>query len=141
MNQASQMPSDLKAVNVNGQSNIDVVQTKNLGTVPGNLNHLEKLSQYTAPGVAVSIAQQEALYREYLHAQIQQYGNDQGVGHANSQSGSGVENPGNQSQTSLQSVKPPPLLPPMQSPRPPNPVLAPSNSIFVPDFSTNLQVN
>ena len=66
------MPSDLNAVNVNGQSHIDVLQTDNLGNVAGNLNHLEKLSQYTVPGIAISIVQQETLYREYLHAQVQQ---------------------------------------------------------------------
>ena len=94
------------------------------------------LSQYTVPGVAISIAQQQALYGEYFHAQMQQYGNDQGVGQANSQSSSGVENPGNQSQTPVQNVAPPSLLQLMHSPRPLNPVLAPTNSIFVPDFST-----
>ena len=90
MNQAAQMLSDLNAVNVKGQSNIDVVQTKNLGNIVGNLYHLEMLSQYTVPGVAISIAQTKALYREYLHAQMQQYGNYQGVGQANSQSGMGL---------------------------------------------------
>ena len=50
-----------------------------------NLNHLEMLSQYTMAGVAISIAQQEALYREYLNAQMQQYGNGQKVDRPNSQ--------------------------------------------------------
>ena len=59
------------------------------------------LSQNTVPGVAISIAQQEALNQEYLHAQMQQYSNVQGVRQANSQSGSGVEIPGNQSQTAV----------------------------------------
>ena len=36
----------------------------------GNLNHLEMFSQYTPPGVSISVAQQEALYREYLQAQL-----------------------------------------------------------------------
>ena len=31
--------------------------------------------------------------------------------------------------------------PPMQPPRPPTPVMAPTNSIFVPNFSTNPQIN
>ena len=100
INQAAQMLSDLNAVIVNGQSNADVVQTDNLSKVAGNSNHLEILSQYTVPGVAFSIAQQEALYRECLHAQMQQYGNNQRVGQANSESGSGVENP-------LNKVRPP----------------------------------
>ena len=51
------------------------------------------------PGASISIAQQEALYQEYLHAQMQHYGNGQGLDQANSQSGCGVENPGNQGQT------------------------------------------
>ena len=38
--------------------------------VAGSLNHLEMLSQYTRPGVAFCVAQQEALYREYLQAQM-----------------------------------------------------------------------
>ena len=58
------MPSDLNAVSVNGQSNLDVVQNENLGMVSGNLNHLELLSQYTVPGVGISFAQHEELYRE-----------------------------------------------------------------------------
>ena len=40
MSQAAQIPSDLNAVNVNGQKNIDVVQTENLGNAAGILNHL-----------------------------------------------------------------------------------------------------
>ena len=35
----------------------------------------------------------------------------------------------------------PPPQPPMQPPRPPTPVMAPTNSIFVPNVSTNPQVN
>ena len=35
---------------------------ENTSNVAGS--HLETLSQYTMPGVAISIAQQEALYRE-----------------------------------------------------------------------------
>ena len=92
MNQAAQMLSDLNAVIVNGQSNTDVVQTENLIKVAGNPNHLEVLSEFMVPGVVISIAQQEALYRECLHAQMQQYGNNQRVGQANSESGSGVDN-------------------------------------------------
>ena len=83
-NQAAQMPLNLNVVNVIGESNINVVQTKNVVNVAGNLNHLEKLSQCTVPGVAISIAQQEALYRENVHAQVQQYGNDQELGQAHS---------------------------------------------------------
>ena len=81
------MPSDLNVVSVKGQSNIDVVQTEKLGNIIGNLYHLEMISKYTVPGVAISIAQTKALYREHLHAQTQQYGNYQEVGQANSQSG------------------------------------------------------
>ena len=54
------------------------------------------------PGVANSIAQQEALYREYLNAQMQQNGNGQKVNQANSRTGCGVENQGNQCHTALQ---------------------------------------
>ena len=64
MNQAEQMLLDLNAVNVNGQSNIDFEQNENFCNVASNLNHLKMLYQYTVPKVAISIAQQEALYRE-----------------------------------------------------------------------------
>ena len=50
-------------------------------------------------------------------------------------------NPVNQVPVDVQNVAFPPLQPPMQSPRPPTPAMAPTNSIFVPDFSTNPQVN
>ena len=40
------------------------IPPENTSNVAGNLNHLEMLSQYTRPGVAISVAQQEALYRE-----------------------------------------------------------------------------
>ena len=83
---------------------------ENTSNVAGNLNHLEVLSQYTMPGVAISIAQQEALYREYINAQMQQYRNG----------------PGKQGQITLQNFAPPSVLPPMQSPRPPTLVLAPT---------------
>ena len=132
------MPSDLNAVNVDSQSKIDVVQTKNLGIVSGKLNHLEMLSPYTVPGVSNSIAQHEEFYREYLHAEMQQYGNDQGVGQPNSQLGSGVENPVNQGQVAVRCFAPISILPPMHSPRPPTPVMAPTNFIFVHDPCTNL---
>ena len=56
------MLSDMNAVKVNRQSIMDVVQTKNLGKVAGNLNHREMLSQYALPGVPHSVALQEALY-------------------------------------------------------------------------------
>ena len=128
------MPSVLNAINVNRQSNMDVVQTENLGNIAGNLNHLEMLYWYTLPGIAISIAQREALYREYLHAQMKQCGNGQRVDQADSQSGNVAENPGNQGQTAVQNFAPPSLLPPMQSHRPPIPVLAPSiSNIFVSD--------
>ena len=93
------------------------------------------LSQYTRPGVATSVAQQEALYREYLQAQLQQSLIDQ---RAHSPSGSGEVN---QVQVDVQNVALPPPQPPMQPPRPPTPVMTPTNSIFVPNVSTNPQVN
>ena len=96
------------------------------------------LSQYTRPGVAISVAQQEALYREYLQAQLQQPLSDQRVEQAHSPSGSGKVN---QVPVDVQNVAFPPLQPPIQPPRPPTPVMAPTNSIFVPDFSTNPQIN
>ena len=68
---------------------------ENTSNAAGNLNHLEMLSQYTRPGVAVSVAQQEALYREYLQAQLQQSLSDQRVEQAHSPS-SGNLNPVNQ---------------------------------------------
>ena len=36
---------------------------ENTKNVAGKLNHLEMLSEYTQPGVAISVAQQEALHR------------------------------------------------------------------------------
>ena len=99
------------------------------------------LSQYTRPGVAISVVQQEALYREYLQAQLQQSFSDQRVEQAHSPSGSGKVNPVNQVPVDVQNVALPPLQPPTQPPRPPTPVMAPTNSIFVPNFSTNPQVN
>ena len=99
------------------------------------------LSQYTRPGVAISVAQQKALYRHYLQAQLQQSLSDQRVEQAHSSSGSGKVNPVNQLPVDVQNVALPPLQPPMQPPWPPKPVIAPTNSIFVPDFSTNPQVN
>ena len=111
---------------------------ENTNNVTGNLNNLEKLSQYTRPGVAISVAQQEALYREYLQAQLQQSLSDQ---RAHSPSGSGKVNQVNQVPVDVQNVELPPPQPPMQPPRPPTPVMAPTNSIFVPDFSTNSQVD
>ena len=50
-------------------------------------------------------------------------------------------NPVNQIPVDVQNVALPPLQPPMQPPRPLTPVTAPTNSIFVSDFSTNPQVN
>ena len=114
---------------------------ENTNNVAGNLNHLEMLSQYTRPGVVISVAQEEALYREYLQAQLLQPLSDQRVEQAHSPSGSGMVNPVNQVPVNVQNVALPPLQPPMQPPWPPTPVMVPTNSIFVPDFSTNPQVN
>ena len=111
---------------------------ENTKIVAGNLNHLEMFSQYTRPGVAISVSQQEALYREYLQAQLQQPLSDQRVEQAHSPSGSYKVS---QVSVNVQNVALPPFQPPMQLPRPPTPVMAPTNSIFVPDFSTNPQVN
>ena len=99
------------------------------------------LSQYTRSGVAISVAQQEALYREYLQAQLQQPLSDRRVEQAHSPSGSDKLNPVNQVPVDVQNVALPPTQPPTQPPRPPTPVMAPTNSIFVPDFSTNPQIN
>ena len=111
---------------------------ENISKVAGNLNYLEILSQYTRPGVAVSVAQQEALYRECLKAQLQQSLSDQ-RGH--SPSGSGQVNQVIQVPVDVQNVSVQPHQPPLQPRRPPTPVIAPTNSIFLPDFSTNPQVN
>ena len=99
------------------------------------------LSQYTRPGVSISVAQQEALYWEYLKAQLQQSHSDQRVERAHSPSGSGKVNQVNQVPVDVQNVALPPPQPPMQPPRPTTPVMAPTNTNFVPDFSTNPQVN
>ena len=80
------------------------------------MNHLEILSQYTRPGVAISVAQQEALYREYLQAQLQQPLSGQGVEQAHSPSSSGQVNSLNQVSVGVQNVALPPLQPPMQPP-------------------------
>ena len=108
---------------------------ENPSNVADNLHYLEMLSQYTRPGVAISVAQQEALYREYLQAQLQQSLIDQ---RAHSPSGSGEVN---QVPVDVQNVALPPHQPPMQPPWPPTPVMAPTNAIFVPYFSTNPQIN
>ena len=47
----------------------------------------------------------------------------------------------NQVPVDAQNVALPPTQPPMQPPRPTTPVMAPTNSIFVPDFSTHPQLN
>ena len=47
----------------------------------------------------------------------------------------------NQVPVDVQNVALPPPQPPMQTPRPSTPVMAPTNSIFVPDFSTNPEIN
>ena len=62
---------------------------ENTSNVAGNFNHLEMLSEYTRPGVAIS------LYREYLQAQLQQPLSDQRVEQAHNPSGSGKVNPVN----------------------------------------------
>ena len=111
---------------------------ENTNNVHGNLNHLEMLSQYTRPGVAISVAQQEAMYREYLQAQLQHPLSDGRVEQAYSPSGSGMVN---QVSVDVQNVALPPLQPPMQPPQPPSPAMTPTNAIFVPDFSTNPQIN
>ena len=49
--------------------------------------------------------------------------------------------PVNQVSVDVENVAHPPLQPPMQPPRPPTPVMTPMNSIFVPEVSTNPQVN
>ena len=44
---------------------------ENSNNVAGNLNHLEMLSRHTGLVIAYSVAQDEALYRENIHAQPQ----------------------------------------------------------------------
>ena len=114
---------------------------ENKSKVAGNLNYYEMLSEYTRPGVAFSFAQQEALYREYLQAYMQQSFSDQRVEQVHSPSGCSKVNPVNQVPVDVQNVELPSLQSPMQPPRPPTPVMALTNSIFKPDFSTNRQVN
>ena len=58
---------------------------ENRSNLADNLNHLEVFSQYTRPGVAIPVAQQEALYREYLQAQLQQSLSEQRVEQAHNQ--------------------------------------------------------
>ena len=50
-------------------------------------------------------------------------------------------NPVNQVSVDIKNVALPPLQPPIQSLRLPTPIIASTNSIFVPEVSTNLQVN
>ena len=114
---------------------------ENTSNVAVNLNHLEMLPQCTRPRAAISVAQQGALYREYLQAQLKQSLSNQRVEQAHSPSGSGKANPVNQVPVDEQNVALPPLQPPIQHLRPPTPVIAPTNSNFVPDFSTSPQVN
>ena len=115
---------------------------KSSSNVTRNLNHLEKLSQYTRPGVAVSVAQEEALYRECFLVQLQQALSDRRLEQAEGPSGSGLVNPVNQIAVNVQNVALPPLQPPMQSSRPPTRAMPPLNSkIFVPDFSAKPQTN
>ena len=84
---------------------------ENTSNVADNLNHLALLSQYTRPGVAISVAQQEALCREYLHAQLQQSLSDQRVEQAHSPSGSSKVNPVNRVPVDVQNVALPPHVP------------------------------
>ena len=100
---------------------------ENTNNVAGNLNHLEMLSQYTRPGVAISVAQQEALYREYLQAQLQQSLSDQ---RADSPSGSGKVKQVNQVPVDVPNVAHPPPQPPTQHPTNPqvNQFLGPKSS-------------
>ena len=69
---------------------------ENTSNVAGNLNHLEQLSRYTRPGSAISVAQQKALYRVHLQAQLQQSLSDQKEEQEHSPSSSGKVNPVNQ---------------------------------------------
>ena len=118
------------------QDTVPINPPENKSNFAGNLNHLEMLSQYTRPGFAISVAQQEALYRKYLQAQLQQSVSDQRFERAHSPSGSGKVNQVNQVPVEAKNVALPPPQPPMQPPRPTTPIMAPTNSIFVPDFST-----
>ena len=86
------------------------------------------LSQYTRPGVAISFAQQEAMYREYLQAQLQQFLSDQGLKQVRSPSDNVVVNPVSQVTVNIQNVALPPLQPPRQRPRSPTPVMPSLNS-------------
>ena len=98
-------------------------------------------SHYTRQELQFPFAQQEALYCEYLQGELQQPLSDQRVKQAHSHSGSGKVNPVNQVSVNVQNVALPPLQPTMQHPRPPKPVMAPTDSNFVPEFSTGPQVN
>ena len=75
-------------------------------------------SQYTRPGVAISVAQQEALYREYLKAQQQQSLSYQKVEQAHSLSGGIRVNPVNQVPVDAKKTALPPLQPPMHATSP-----------------------
>ena len=44
--------------------------TENSNDVAANLNRLEMLSQFTRPGIAFYMAQQETLYCEHHHGQL-----------------------------------------------------------------------
>ena len=104
------------------------IPPKNSSNVAERLNDLEAPSQYTGHGVAISIAQQNALYREYLHAQLQQPVSDRRVDQAHILSGSDMMNPLNQALAHVQNVALPPLQLPMQPPPRPTFVIASSNS-------------
>ena len=65
---------------------------------------------------------------------MQQSLSDQRIEQTHSPSGSGKVNPVNQVPVDVQNVALPPLQSPMQPHRPPTPVMAPTNSVFVPDF-------
>ena len=61
-------------------------------------------SQYTRPGVVLSIAQQVSFYRKYVQAQLQQAVSDRKVKKAHIPSSSGLVKPVNQVVTDLKNV-------------------------------------
>ena len=100
------------------------------------------LSLYTGPGVTISVAQQDALYRECLQTQRKQALSDPRLEQTHSSSGSGVVILVNQASTSVQNVTLPRLQLLMQPPRSPTPVMPLLNSnTFVPNFLANPQAN
>ena len=61
-------------------------------------------SQYTRPGVVISIAQQVSFYRKYVQAQLQQAVSDRNVKKAHSPSSSGLVKPVDQVVTDVKNV-------------------------------------